>query len=60
VFQSIVRNANGTATLTWTGGGTLQSAPTVTGQWTNVAGAASPYTTPAPVTGIEFFRVTVP
>jgi hypothetical protein len=30
-------------TLTWTGGGTLQRADSVTGSWTDVAGAASPH-----------------
>ncbi|MBE7499102.1 MAG: hypothetical protein HS113_02090 [Verrucomicrobiales bacterium] len=43
-FTKIQKNANGSITLEWTGGGTLQSAPTVTGQWQDVAGAASPYT----------------
>jgi len=43
-FVSIVRNANGTITVTWTGGGTLQAAPSVTGPWQNVTGATSPYT----------------
>jgi hypothetical protein len=43
-FQSIVRNANGTITVTWSGGGTLQAAPSVTGPWVDVTGATSPYT----------------
>ncbi len=51
-FTSIKRNADGTVTVEWTGGGTLQAAPAVTGPWEDVTGAASPYTlTPtAPMT----------
>jgi hypothetical protein len=43
-FSSIVRNANGSITLTWTGGGTLQSSASIQGPWTDVAGATSPLT----------------
>ncbi|MBL9136391.1 MAG: hypothetical protein JNK85_11010 [Verrucomicrobiales bacterium] len=43
-FSSIKANANGSITITWTGGGTLQAAPAVTGPWQDVAGATSPYT----------------
>lgn len=43
-FTSITRSANGTITVEWTGGGTLQAAPTVTGPWQDVTGASSPYT----------------
>lgn len=43
-FTAIVLNADGTLTVHWTGGGTLQAAPTVNGPWQDVAGAASPYT----------------
>ncbi len=43
-IESIVKNANGTITVTWSGGGTLQAAPTVLGPWQDVAGATSPYT----------------
>jgi hypothetical protein len=43
-FTSIVRNANGSITLTWTGGGTLQSSASIQGPWTDVAGATSPLT----------------
>ncbi len=42
-FTGIVRNADGSLTLQWTGGGTLQSAASVTGPWQDVAGATSPY-----------------
>ncbi len=34
---------NGTLTLTWPGNGVLQAAPRVTGVYTNVPGAASPF-----------------
>jgi len=43
-FTGIVRNADGSLTITWTGGGTLQAAPAVTGPWQDVTGATSPYT----------------
>lgn len=42
-FGSVVRQAD-KIVLTWTGGGTLQSAAEVTGAWTDVAGLASPAT----------------
>lgn len=42
-FTAIRRNANGSITVEWTGG-TLESAPSVTGPWTVVANASSPYT----------------
>jgi len=40
--------------ITWTGGVPLESAPAVTGPWTIVNGATSPYPTPA--TGTTFYR----
>jgi hypothetical protein len=43
-FTKITLNANGSITVEWTGGGTLQAAPTVTGPWQDVPGAATPYT----------------
>jgi hypothetical protein len=43
-FTKSTRNANGSITIEWTGGGTLQAAPAVTGPWQDVPGAASPYT----------------
>jgi len=43
-FTKFTKNANGSLTLEWTGGGTLQAAPAVTGPWQDVPGAASPYT----------------
>jgi hypothetical protein len=49
---------NGAAvTLTWTNAAyVLQSAPAVSGPYTNIGGAGSPYTTPASATA-QFFRV---
>jgi hypothetical protein len=42
--------------LQWAGGGTLQSAPAVTGSWSNVHNASSPHS--APLTGRQqYFRV---
>jgi hypothetical protein len=42
-ITSIVRNANGSVTITYSGG-TLQAAPAITGPFTDVAGATSPFT----------------
>ncbi len=43
-FSSIKVGTDGKITIEWTGGGTLQAAPSVTGPWEDVAGATSPYT----------------
>lgn len=45
-FTKITVNPNGTITLEWTGGGTLQAATSLTPpiQWTDVPGATSPFT----------------
>ncbi|MCP5520311.1 MAG: hypothetical protein H7A46_02030 [Verrucomicrobiales bacterium] len=43
-FTSIVKNQDGSITIEWVGGGTLQAAPTVNGPWENVDGATSPFT----------------
>jgi hypothetical protein len=43
-IDGIVKNADGTITITWTGGGTLEAAAAVTGPWQDVTGATSPYT----------------
>jgi hypothetical protein len=48
-------NLNGTITFEWTGGGTLQSAPTVLGPWQNVT-APSPFTF-TPTEKILFGRI---
>jgi len=42
--------------ITWTGGGTLESAPSVTGAWTAVAGATSGIEI-TPTGSGQFFRV---
>jgi hypothetical protein len=43
--------------LNWTNAGfSLQSAPAVTGTFTNIHGATSPYTNPAP-RAQQFFRL---
>ncbi len=51
----VARSATG-ITITWDGGGTLESATSVTGPWTTVAGAASPYTT-ATAAAATYYRV---
>jgi Concanavalin A-like lectin/glucanases superfamily/Immunoglobulin domain len=38
---------SGQLQISWTGGGTLQSAPSVNGTYTDVPGATSPYTVPS-------------
>jgi hypothetical protein len=55
-FTGITRNANGSLTLTWTGGGKLQSAASLKGPWTDVAGAASPLTL-TPNADAQFARI---
>ena len=56
VFTGIVRNANGSLTLTWTGGGTLQTSTSINGPWTDVNGAVSPLTV-APDQATQFARL---
>ena len=56
VFTDVTLNSDGTVTLTWTGGGTLQSTASLsTPDWQAVAGASSPQI--VTVTGNAFFRV---
>jgi hypothetical protein len=43
-ITKIAKNADGTVTMEWTGGGTLQAAAAVTGPWADVTSAKSPYT----------------
>jgi hypothetical protein len=52
-ITGFVRNSDGSLTLTWTGGGTLQSATSITGPWQPVSGAATPYSLKP--TGSELF-----
>ncbi len=42
-------------TVSWEGPGTLQSATSVTGPWTDVESATNPYTTTVPTTGGQLF-----
>jgi hypothetical protein len=43
-FTSVTRNADGSITVVWTGGGALEATPTLTNPtWSAVTGAASPY-----------------
>ncbi len=52
-FTSVARTVEGLIKVEWTGGGTLEAAPAVTGPWQAVPGATSPYTfTP---TGAQLF-----
>jgi hypothetical protein len=55
-FTGISKNANGSLTLEWVGGGTLQAAPAVTGPWQDVPGATSPYTL-TPTEAATFGRI---
>ena len=50
------RNANGSFTMAWVGGGVLQVATDVKGPWTDVATAASPFTF-TPTGTIQFGRI---
>lgn len=54
--QLSVTSANGNVTIQWSGGGTLESAAAITGPWTPVPNATSPFT--AQATGsAAFYRV---
>jgi hypothetical protein len=53
---SSIRLTQGNIVIEWTGTATLQSAPDITGPWTAVANAASPYSA-APAGGRKFFRL---
>ena len=46
----------GQVVIEWTGGVPLQSAENVTGPWTDVPGATSPYSVPTPLGPRKFFR----
>ncbi|MFM1941592.1 MAG: hypothetical protein RI897_574 [Verrucomicrobiota bacterium] len=48
--------SGGDLSLSWTAGSVLESAPTLEGPWTEVAGATSPYTV-QPTEAAAFFRV---
>jgi len=51
-----VTQSGANVVITWSGGGTLQSATALSGAWADVPGAASSYTTPAS-DAMRFFRV---
>jgi hypothetical protein len=51
-----VSGVSGKVTIEWIGGGTLQKSDSVTGPWTDVAGAASPRTLDASGSG-AFYRI---
>ena len=55
-FTGITRGADGSVTIEWTGGGTLQTAPAIDGPWTDVGGASSPHTI-QPTAGALFGRL---
>ncbi len=55
-FTGIRLNPDRTITIEWTGGGTLQAAPTVTGPWVDVTGATSPFTF-TPTEQMQFGRI---
>jgi hypothetical protein len=55
-FTGITKAADGSITITWTGVGTLEAAPAVTGPWQAVTGATSPYTF-KPTTPALFGRI---
>ncbi|HWD18422.1 MAG TPA: immunoglobulin domain-containing protein [Verrucomicrobiae bacterium] len=54
-----VTSPGGAVTISWTGGVPLQSSGSVTGPWTVVAGATSPYAAPSVTTNI-FYRPQLP
>jgi hypothetical protein len=49
----------GHVVITWTGGVPLQSAPAITGPWTTVGAATSPYTVPSG-SAVAFYRPKIP
>jgi hypothetical protein len=60
-FTSIARNTDGTITIQWTGTGTLQTATSITGSWTDVPGATSPFNyTPPAGEQMRFVRIKQP
>ena len=52
-------SGDGSLTISWSGGGVLQSAPDVTGPWTDVNDATSPYVVPMDKPRC-FYRVILP
>ena len=54
------RLSGNTLTLSWTGGGKLQQAPEVTGQWTDVPGNPNGSLTVQTTEPRKFYRIVVP
>lgn len=50
----------GVLTLSWTGNETLQTSPVVTGPYTNIDGAVSPFVIPSPTEPHRFYRLIKP
>jgi hypothetical protein len=60
-ITSVVRNANGSITIEWTGGGIVETASSVLGPWSEVAGSTSPFTyTPPAGEQMKFVRIKAP
>ena len=52
--------SGGRITLNWTGGGALESAPAITGQWTEIQGATSGYSEAVVSGQMRFYRLRSP
>jgi hypothetical protein len=50
------KNASGSFTIEWVGGGTLQNAATILGPWTDVPAAVSPHTF-TPTAAVQYQRI---
>jgi hypothetical protein len=60
-IQQITLDAQKKVVITWTGGGILQSSPSLSSPaWTAVPGAASGTPIDPPATGVAFYRVSAP
>ena len=58
VFQGITSNADGSITISWTGGSGLENTSSLSNpNWQAIAGASSPYTVANPADAV-FFRIT--
>lgn len=55
-FTKIAKNADGSITLEWSGGGALEAAGSITGPWQAVPGATSPYKL-TPTAAQQFGRI---
>lgn len=52
--------SGGQINLNWTGGGTLETAPSITGPWTEVQGATTPYSEAVVPGQMRFYRLRSP